>query len=89
MKAIDYYREHMQNVMDVMGPIMDDLDASEWDDHFQVRELVDKWRQLQREILQVKAEYRHLRDNQEAEIDRLLADKKAEVEAVRLTYVKQ
>jgi len=70
-------------MMDILGPALDALDASEWDDHFEVKRLMDRWKNLQRELLRVKAEYRRLRDNQGAEIDQLLAEKRAEIEAVR------
>ena len=82
-KGVEYYRKHIQNIIDELGPVLDQLDDSEWDDHFEVRNLVDQQRELQKELQRLRHELRHLKKNRQAEIDAALAEKTAEVEEVK------
>jgi len=80
-QAVEYYRTHIQHLIDELGPILDGMDDSEWDDHFEVRDLVAKQRELQKELERLRNELRHLRKNRDEEIQKALADKMAEVDA--------
>jgi DNA-binding transcriptional MerR regulator len=86
-KGIEYYRNHIQHMVEELGPLLDGLDDSEWDDHFEARNLVDQQRALQKELERLRNELKHLRKNRDAEIQKAIADKLAEVEEVWRNYV--
>lgn len=65
-----------------MGPVLDALDESEWDDHFEVRGLIDKWRDLKKSLDVLRAELKQFRKNKEEEIAKAVAEKMREFEEV-------
>ncbi|CAL8071177.1 unnamed protein product [Orchesella dallaii] len=75
------YNAHVENVIkEIMGPVLDGLDESEFEDHQNVRAIQDKLRQLQRELDLLRQELKQFRKNRDEEIAKRLADKVAELE---------
>jgi len=72
----------MKNILDEMGPILDGLDESEWDDHFEVRDLIEKWRELQKEMDRLRAELKMFKKNRDEQIAKGIADTLREMEEV-------
>jgi uncharacterized coiled-coil DUF342 family protein len=63
-----------------LSPALDALDESEWDDHFEVHALVDKWREMKKQLDQLRAELKQFRKNRQEEIDKAVAEKMKEFE---------
>lgn len=80
--AMDYYRNHMQAVLDEMGPVLDALDEQEWDEHNEVKKLKDKWKELRQELDQLKKELKDLKNNRDEQIRRAIEAKQKEVDEV-------
>lgn len=76
------YESHLSHVMEEMGPSLDALDESEWDDHFEVRAQIEKWRELQKQLDRLRAELKQFRKNREEEIAKAVAEKMREFEEV-------
>ncbi|XP_021960162.2 uncharacterized protein LOC110856027 [Folsomia candida] len=76
------YEDHFEQIFEEMGPVLDALDESEWDDHFEVRGLIDKWRDLKKSLDVLRAELKQFRKNKEEEIAKAVAEKMREFEEV-------
>jgi chromosome segregation ATPase len=66
--------------MDEMGPILDALDESEWEEHNEVKKLRDKWKEMRQELDNQKKELKKLKENREEEIRKALEEKQREVD---------
>jgi len=75
----------MKNLLDELGPVLDELDESEWDDHFAVRGLIEKWRDMQKDLDRLRAELKQFRKNREEQIAKAVAEKLREFEEARKT----
>lgn len=79
-QASDIYRQHIQALIDEFGPLIDAADDTDWDDHVEVRDLLQKYRDMQKEVERLKLELKKLRENREAEIQKAIEEKRRELE---------
>jgi DNA repair ATPase RecN len=79
---LQQYEDHMKNILEDLGTALDELDEAEWDDHFEVRALIEKWRELQKEMDLLRAELRRFRKNKDEEVAKAVAEKLREMEEV-------
>lgn len=75
-----HYLEHIQNILQEMGPILDSLDEQEWEDHQNVRTWKENFRKMQKELLSLRAELKKFRKHRDEQINARLAEKIKEME---------
>jgi len=83
-ESLIMYENHMESVMKEMAPLLDMMDASEWDDHFEVKKLYDQWRTQKIQLDSLRAELKYLQRHRQEEIDKATAEKRREVEEAEL-----